>query len=72
MSERNVIYENFHTKRRVHSARCTNAFINQLHIMMNIQPENKRERERTRTLKLYFTRCVGEVQSKSRLTTSSC
>ena len=40
MSEWNLIHENFHTKQRVHSARCTHAYITQLYIM-SIQPVNK-------------------------------
>ena len=53
MNEWNFIHENFHTKQRVHSVRCTHAYITQLHIMC-IQPANKavehmiRERERER------------------------
>ena len=34
--------------------------------------EKHRERQRIRTLKLYFTRTVVQVQSKTRLTTSPC
>ena len=60
MSEWNLIYENFHTKQRVHSARFTHAYITQLYIM-SIQPVNKAvehlisstaERERERELEL--------------------
>ena len=40
MSEWNLIHENFHTKHRVHSARCTHAYITQLYIT-SIQPINK-------------------------------
>ena len=40
MSESNLIHDNFHTKQRVHSARCTHAHITQLYIM-SIQPVNK-------------------------------
>ena len=35
-----MIHENFHTKQRVHSARCTHAYMTQLYIM-SIQPVNK-------------------------------
>ena len=40
MNEWNLIHENIHTKQRVHSARCTQAYITQLYIM-SIQPVNK-------------------------------
>ena len=35
-----MIHENFHTKHRVHSARCTHTYITQLYIT-SIQPVNK-------------------------------
>ena len=35
-----MIHENFHTKQRVQSARCTHVYITQLYIML-IQPVNK-------------------------------
>ena len=60
MNEWNIIHENFHTKQRAHSARCTHAYITQLYIM-SIQPATKavehlvssykREREREEGIK---------------------
>ena len=39
-------HKNFHTKQRVHNARCTHAYLTQLYIM-SIQPANKAVKRQT-------------------------